>query len=118
MPSPRRLIAAVFCALLALAGTGCATKYQQVPDGSSDPSWLRMLEDGRTAESAVRAQIGEPVRTFESGRVLIYRLGLRDSTAGRAYTVVSEWDDTLFNLVLVFDADGTLQRHSLLRVKS
>ena len=111
MPSPRALIAAVFCASLALAGSGCATKYQQISVGSSAPEWLRLLEDGRTTESAVRAQLGEPARTFESGRVLTYRLG-------RRYRVVSDWDRTRFSLVLVFDADGTLERHSLLRVKS
>ncbi len=111
MPNTRALVVVVFCALLALTGTGCATKYKQIAVEASAPQWLRLLEDGRTTESALRAQLGEPSGSFESGRVLTYRLG-------KKYKVASDWVGTRYSLVLVFDENEILSRHSLLRVKS
>ena len=67
--------------------------------------------------------LGQPSGTFESQRILTFRLGFEARNNGY-YPVEREttasgwptWTQTRFSLVLVFDDAGILQKHSLVKV--
>ncbi len=97
--------------LLALAASGCAArKNRPVSPRSSAPSWLQSLTDGQSEKSSLVSRLGEPSSTFESGRILAYRLN-------KKYEVIHGWAETRFNVILVFDENDVLERHRLVRVK-
>ncbi len=97
--------------ILALGLAGCAVhKVQHVSGPQANPAVLAFLVDGQTARDTVLAALGEPSRTFERDRILSYRLS-------RKYEVVSVLTATRFSLILVFDVEGVLARHGLVRVR-
>ena len=102
---------AIVCVLLVIVLGGCAAKkVQPVSIGSSAPAWLTSLATDRIERDELIERLGRPSATFEAGRLVAYRLD-------GDYAVVSGWHDTRYNLILSFDADGTLVRHSVVRVK-
>ena len=96
----------------------CAT----APVGRKD--LLDFLNDGVTLRDDVRLNLGEPSAEYEASRVLAYRLGKNDTgyvLAGPEAKWRSElvkWRDVQYNLILVFDLDGVLRRHSLVEIRS
>ena len=101
--------------LLVGLATGCVS---QTIAGAS-PSLLRFLQMGVTTREEVLLKLGQPSAAFEQEKILTYRLG-EDSRQG--YFVVSPkallpWQAVRYSLVLVFDANGVLQRQSLVDVK-
>jgi hypothetical protein len=87
--------------------------------------WLPYLEDGRTTKEEVLLKLGIPSAQFEGERILTYRLALNDETGFMTVPReldpedrdVSRWVNAQYSLVLVFDAQRVLQRHSLLKVR-
>jgi hypothetical protein len=85
---------------------------------------LDFLADGRTTRAEVLLRLGEPSATFEGERILTYRIGrsregerwvhARELLAGRprGSGVVGQE-----SLVLVFAADGRLEKHALVAVQ-
>lgn len=71
---------------------------------------LSFIQDGVTPRSEVQANLGVPSADFENKRILTYRIKLN---GGNAEVVSSPWAPDIFSLVLVFDNDGLLQKHSL-----
>ena len=64
----------------------------------------------------MQLKLGEPSGQYEDARILAYRLGTDEGgyvVVGRA----SDWGGVRYNLMLVFDADGVLRRHSLVEVR-
>ena len=98
-----------------LAGclAGCAT-----PRLPGDPHLLDFLHDGQTTKEAVFLKLGQPSAAFESGHILTYRLGQERK---RGYFLreagATNWLELKYSLVLVFNAQGVLQRHSLVEVR-
>jgi hypothetical protein len=88
---------------------GCAA----APKGRKD--LIDFLDDGVTRREEVLAKLGAPSARFEDSRILAYRLASDDGGYLLAATSGS-WVDTEFNLMLIFDRDGVLQRHSLVRI--
>jgi hypothetical protein len=107
MPNtPRCLIVAACVALI-----GCAT----APAGRKD--LLEFLNDGVTRRDDVRLNLGEPSAEYEGSRVLAYRLVRNDT----GYVLVGRrdtWYGVQYNLMLVFDGDGVLRRHSIVEIRS
>lgn len=103
-------------ALLAigLLGAGCVTPNPY----HADPALLQFLEDGRTTKEAVLLRLGQPSATLESEKYVTYRLG-QDKHDG--YFLIERapmgWFGVKYNLVLVFDPQGVLRRHSLVEVR-
>ena len=86
-----------------------------VPVGRQD--LLDFLVDGATRRQEVLARLGPPSAHFESSRILAYRLASSDGGYLLAASGGS-WAGTHFNLMLVFDPDGVLQRHSLVQIRA
>ncbi|MBU6510784.1 MAG: hypothetical protein KGR99_00570 [Betaproteobacteria bacterium] len=98
---------ALAAGVLALAG--CATP----PVGRKD--LLDFLRDGSTTRGEVELALGEPSAQYEDSRVLAYRL--RKDQGG--YVLLrrrDDWSSVQYDLMLLFDAAGVLQRHSLVEV--
>lgn len=99
----------VVCVCLILVA--CAT----VPAGRKD--LLDFLNAGVTLRDDVRLNLGEPSAEYEGSRVLAYRLRQTDT----GYVLVGRrdtWYGVQYNLMLVFDGDGVLRRHSMVEVRS
>jgi hypothetical protein len=99
---------------------GCATS-RPPPSLVPDRALLNFLLDGTTARTEVLSRLGEPSTVFEQDRILTYRIAgdpdrgfwIRERT-GQPNT---GWIGVNRNLVLVFDEQGLLQRHSLVVVQ-
>lgn len=113
----RRLTTCMLLALLA----GCSAAVRQMSKTS-----LEFLEDGKTTKDMMILKLGPPSGTFEGEKILSYRLGkTRDG-----YFVIdrvvypnvyygSVWLSGLegkFDLMLVFDMNEVLQKHSLVPI--
>jgi len=102
--------------LLLLALAGCATP--PVVPGAS-PDLLKFLQDGASTREQIMLTLGQPSATYEQEKILTYRVG--ENKAQGYYLVtpsqLRQWEDVRYSLVLVFDAGGTLQRHSLVAVQ-
>jgi hypothetical protein len=97
---------------------GCATGP---PVGN--PALLDFLADNRTTKAEVMLKLGQPSGRFESEQILTYRLGYKERNHGyyvveRAFGVAAQpyWANTKYSLVLVFDGQNILQKHSLVEV--
>ena len=96
--------------LLGLACFGCATHE---PRGR--PDLLTSLVDGTSRCPDVPATLGEPSGRYESDRLLTYRIA--EKPAGFYRVANSEpWNTANYSLIVVCDAQGTLQKHTLVRV--
>jgi len=79
---------------------------------------LDFLADGSTPRGEVVARLGQPTRCLRSGEICTYRVS--HDEAGQYVKLEvggADWLDTDGSLVLVFDGDGVLQRHSIVRVR-
>ncbi len=107
MPT-RSHLKAVIALTTVLAGCGTT------PVGN--PELLAFLKDGSTTREDVYLQLAEPSATFEGGRILTYLLD-QDQ---RGYVLMRRrekaWNGR-FSLVLAFDEQGVLRRHSLVRIR-
>lgn len=100
--------------LVASLLVGCVTTPRRV----ADPHLLDFLTDGQTTKATAVLKLGQPSAILESGRILTYRLGwekkggyyLREAGA-------TNWLELKYSLVLVFDAQEVLERHSLVEVR-
>jgi hypothetical protein len=100
------------CLLIAFVVlSGCAT----TPIGKKD--LLNFLGDGVTHREDVQLKLGEPSALYEDSRILAYRL--RKDEGG--FVIVGRrdnWFGVQYNLILVFDTEGVLKRHSIVEVRS
>ena len=114
-----RRLQRVICIVL-LCVSACAT---DVPHG--DTTLLEFLHDGTTSREEIILRLGQPSATFESEKILTYRVGGRKDEGymisrqreSRWDTASDTWVDTHFSLVLVFDDAGILKRHALVQVR-
>src|SRR5574341_1130198 len=100
---------AVYLILTLLAG--CATTRLQP---AKTFVTLDFLEDGKTSKQMVISELGLPSGTPDGGRIFWYRIG---SEKNGVYFLLRYWNvrttKTKFNLVLIFDENNVLQKHSL-----
>ncbi len=103
--------------ILTLAGC-CTTKPLK---GRAD--LLAFLADGKTTKAQVVLSLGQPSSQFEGEKIFTYQLGFEKKNKG--YYVVEPsmsedgwraWGCVKYSLVLVFDGQGLLVRHSLVEV--
>jgi len=104
-----------------LGAVGChAHRTEAVGPGEIEPPGLNLLKDGVTTRDTVRASLGEPSGRFEDDRILTYRLNKKyevtPGTLEPGKTSI-EWCEERYSLVLVFGADGVLERHRLIRIR-
>lgn len=110
----RRGLMVVLIGLLALGLSGCST-----PIPGATPELLSFLQTGQTTREQVLLKLGQPSAAFEQERILTYRIG-EDPRQGR-YVVSPKaalpWQQVRYSLVLVFDAQGRLEKQSLVTVE-
>jgi len=109
---------------LLFAAFSCAPT-QQIVNKETEAKWLSYLEDGRTTKQHVLLRLGLPSAQFEGERILTYRMMLRkkeglvvvsrESDARNPW--LSQWVRAEYSLVLIFDDQYILKRHSLLHVR-
>lgn len=97
--------------------TGCVTP----PNARKD--LLAFLEPGRTTREEVLLKLGQPSGSFEQEKILTYRIG---QYGEEGYFIVSpkvfypgqsaSWQNVHFSLVIVFDGQGRLRKHELVKV--
>jgi hypothetical protein len=107
----RLRLAAIVLGAVCLAGCATPAIY------GADPRLLEFLQDGASTRDEIMLALGQPSATFQQERVLTYRLG---EDAKQGYFIVqpgSSWLRARYSLVLVLDAGGTLQKHSLVPVQ-
>ena len=98
---------------------GCAT----APESKVSVDLLDFLVDGQTSRTEVLLKLGQPSAKFETEKILTYQLGVTAKTG--AYYVVERrtessswpnWTRAKYSLVLVFDENGVLRKHSKVQV--
>ncbi|MHC1742920.1 MAG: hypothetical protein AB9873_07795 [Syntrophobacteraceae bacterium] len=94
----------------------CATTKMNGIEGSR--TLLNFLEDGVTTKEEVVLKLGQTSATYEIGRILTYRIGSNDS----GYILLpgmsgANWAVTSHSLVLIFDENNVLRKHSLVPVR-
>ena len=104
--------------ILTLTLVGCVTGPSK---GRAD--LLNFLADNQTTKEEVILNLGQPSGRFESEKILTYRLGYESGNKG-CYVVerISSWSgepfwaNARYSLVLVFDGQNILRKHSLVEV--
>ena len=100
---------------------GCATTR---PPVMGRPDLLNFLADSKTTKEEVITTLGQPSGKFEREKILTYRLGFK--TGNKGFYVVEQhpgmpieenWADAKYSLVLVFDENDVLRKHSLVEVR-
>jgi outer membrane protein assembly factor BamE (lipoprotein component of BamABCDE complex) len=96
---------------VALALAGCASPPPPPGQVLASES-LAFLVDGKTTREDVTLRLGLPSRTFESDRIVLYRIGWNAERGAHAldYAPVAA---PAYDLVLVFDSAGVVARHAL-----
>lgn len=101
----------ILLVFLAAFLAGCVS----VPVGQGD--LLDFIHDGQTTKEDVLLKLGEPNALYEESRILTYRLS-QDEKGWILLGPTKGWGEAFVNLVLVFDAQGVLRRHSQVKVRS
>lgn len=78
---------------------------------------LDFIQDGQTTKEDVLLRLGEPNALYEDARILTYRLS-QDEKGWILLGPTKGWSEAFVNLVLVFDSQGVLRRHSQVKVRS
>ena len=103
---------------------GCAAQKLRIAPHEIEQKWLPFLEDGRTTKEDVLVKFGLPSAQFEGERILTYRLMIDENegpivVAREAHIFVPRsWYRAEYNLVLIFDDQHILQKHSLIQVRA
>jgi len=104
----KKLLLLVF--LIIVLESGCAKQLR-------NRDLLAFINDGTTTRTETLLQLGQPAGRFESDRIMTYRVGGNAQSGYFIQKNTATWVDTNYSLVLVFDPDGILEIHSLVRVQ-
>ena len=111
VPTLSRCCIVVIVTAIALAG--CFTAVAQEPPGVVRQLVPSLAGDG-VDRQAVTSALGRPWRSFEGGRICVYRIV---RTTDGVSVATRDADDATHELVLTFDDQGVVQRYSLLRLR-
>jgi len=121
--------AGVTCSLLILLGVlaGCATpKVQPLPAEQVIRSdLLSFIQDGVTTREEVLLKLGTPSAQFEGQRILTYQIRIDKDGVAHVFwprrselnPALTNWEQDIHSLVLVFGPNGMLEKHSLVGAK-
>ena len=111
----RRVLAFLCLPVLVLA---CAQKYYYENDIELQQKWLPFLVDGKTTKEEVKSKLrvqflpyGVPFNEFKDGRIWTYIMLITEEGSLEAN------DSGHYHLVLVFNENNILKKHSLLRFR-
>jgi len=98
---------------------GCATPKIQVADAQLLlNSELAFIKDGETTREEVSLKLGVPSAQLEGDRILMYQFRAGEDGKWNLVSPIFSgnlrgWGSGTSSLVLVFDARGILQKHSM-----
>jgi hypothetical protein len=105
---------------------GCATSHLQTADTQVliHSELMGFIQDGTTTREEALLKLGMPSAQFEGEKILTYQLNA-DQTGKwhlvapqmNAITGLRQWRQGTCSLVLVFDGEGILRKHSLVEAK-
>ncbi|NIO08634.1 MAG: hypothetical protein GTO40_11740 [Deltaproteobacteria bacterium] len=116
------LKSSLFIAFLLVFAQACSTKS---PTDTLRSQWLPFLEDGKTSRIVVLSRLGRPSSRLEKGRILTYRLQmdhqdiLRPVSQGLEEFVIDRklyGEHPMYSLVLIFDDNDVVRKHSLVEI--
>ena len=86
---------------------------------AGNPNMFEFLQDGITTRAEVDLKLGRPSLSLGQGKILTYRVG---GYSNRNYYLVKQnperkWQRVQYSLVLVFDENQLLQKHSMVDVQ-
>lgn len=98
-----RCLIASFCLLYTLIATISCAPQREVIDEHVTIERFKFLHDGKTDKQEIIDQLGLPPSTYENRRIFIYYWRGEESK--------------VYHVVLVFNEDNILKRHSVVRVR-
>ncbi len=104
----RRVLIAFLIPFLLIA---CAQQKFYVNDIALQQKWLPFLEDGKTTKEEVESKLSVPFYEYKDGRIWTYTMLITEEGSLEAN------DSGHYHLVLVFDENNILRKHSFLRFK-
>jgi hypothetical protein len=93
---------------------GCASPRVAVDPESSLQRQLGFIRSDDTTRTYVQARLGEPVSSYESGRIVSYALYWRDNH----FTLPDPAGSECFGLVIAYGDDDRIARYALVRMGS
>lgn len=113
-----RHVVTVSLLILTLTGgvvSGCGVQRVRMSE-ESGLAQFKFIGIGKSERQEFYDRLGQPIAEYEDRRIIIYRL-VRDAHGRlRLGNPDRRWK-RVYNLVLVFDADGVLDRRNLVRVR-
>ena len=108
---PKRFAAFIIVSLI----LGCSHYVVKIDDKEAD-NLLPFIRDGITIKQEIVSRLGNPVESYEDGRIIIYIMA--DRGRNRLEIINYEKKDyskviATYQLVLVFDSNNVLEKHSL-----
>ena len=112
------------CTIVVLTSCTRAPKTQLIEEETLSAK-MPFIRDGITSRQEILNRLGEPVSSFENGRIQIYWMEevigghLRDIRR-RSMPKTPDgvgWEMGLHNLVLVYNSDNVLEKHSLVFIR-
>ncbi len=109
------LIVSIF--FISLPG-GCTPRVQTVDPQLLLNSELQFIKDGVTTREEVSLNLGVPSGQLEGDRILMYQFHMDETGKWQLISPkfsggLRAWESGAISLVLVFDAAGVLQKHSM-----
>lgn len=92
---------------------GCAG----LPPITGDKNLIAGVTAPGISREAILLKLGEPSASFEAGRILTYRIGEDEEQGFFPMDRQVRWSNIKYSLVLVFDDQGRLTKHSLVKVR-
>jgi hypothetical protein len=112
--------------IITIAAGSCSNKLY-VADANVESKYIPYIKDNQVNLDEVVLKLGQPSWTFENGRIFTYRLYLSNkgemwpiaaekSVAGNVVSINDRYSNRLYSLVLIFNSDRILIKHSLIRI--
>ena len=95
---------------------GCTTYHTKSAKPTAGFGIVSFLRPGDTTREELRKEWGPPAEELLGGRIMFYRLAGR----GDSLRFVAErglWIDSRYNLVVVFNEGGILQKSAMVKVR-
>ena len=96
------LIFLIFLLLIVVLAFSCAPARRVIGPQLESESF-EYLQDGKTKRQEIIDRLGHPLHSYENGRIVIYSWFDKESKG--------------YDIVLVFNEDNVLERHSVVRVR-
>ena len=96
----------------------CSRSIVQIDENKAN-KLLPIIQDGITLKQELQIRLGNPIESYEGGRIIIYYVA--DRGAEKLEVINYEknnysWAVAIYQLILVFDPNDVLEKHSLVGV--